>query len=55
MDLLVHSGNPVKFGLGNVTLVFDVIFFLQHYVLYRVPAQDPEEEDLIGEQQQLLH
>jgi cystinosin len=29
------TGNPVKFGLGNITIVFDVIFLLQHYVLYR--------------------
>jgi len=29
------TGNPVKFGLGNITIVFDVIFFLQHYVFYR--------------------
>lgn len=29
------TGNPVKFGLGNITIVFDIIFFLQHYVLYR--------------------
>ena len=29
------TGNPVKFGLGNITIVFDVVFMLQHYVLYR--------------------
>lgn len=28
-------GNPVKFALGNVTVVFDVIFLLQHYVWFR--------------------
>ncbi len=28
-------GNPVKFALGNVTVVFDVIFVLQHYVWFR--------------------
>ncbi|KAL8951164.1 MAG: hypothetical protein Q9222_002852 [Ikaeria aurantiellina] len=29
------TGNPVKFGLGNVSVVFDGVFMLQHYVLYR--------------------
>lgn len=29
------SGNPVKFGLGIVSLFFDIIFMVQHYVLYR--------------------
>ena len=49
------TGNPVKFGLSNVTLFFDIIFFLQHYVLYRVPAKDVEEEEWEDERQQLLH
>ena len=29
------TGNPVKFGLGNVSIIFDVLFMTQHYVLYR--------------------
>mmetsp|Transcript_26319 Transcript_26319/g.58492 ORF Transcript_26319/g.58492 Transcript_26319/m.58492 type:complete len:411 (+) Transcript_26319:163-1395(+) len=28
------TGNPAKFALGFVSMFFDVIFFLQHYVLY---------------------
>ena len=28
-------GNPAKFGLGFVSIVFDIIFMLQHYVFYR--------------------
>jgi len=28
------TGNPVKFGLGNVSLLFDIIFMVQHYLLY---------------------
>ncbi|CBX94499.1 hypothetical protein IAQ61_009658 [Plenodomus lingam] len=51
------TGNPVKFGLSNITIVFDIIFMLQHYVLYRYPQEkeiDDEEgghehERLIGE------
>lgn len=30
-------GNSVKFGLGFVSIVFDLIFFVQHYLLYRHP------------------
>ncbi|EOA81280.1 hypothetical protein ACJQWK_10657 [Exserohilum turcicum] len=39
------TGNPVKFGLGNVTIVFDVIFMLQHYVLYRHTSEKTMDED----------
>ncbi|KAF8933770.1 hypothetical protein BGZ52_006788 [Haplosporangium bisporale] len=29
------SGDPVKFGLGFVSIMFDIIFITQHYILYR--------------------
>ncbi|KAK9723071.1 hypothetical protein K7432_002178 [Basidiobolus ranarum] len=29
------SGNPLKFGLGFISIVFDLIFIVQHYILYR--------------------
>ncbi|OAX81950.1 hypothetical protein ACJ72_03709 [Emergomyces africanus] len=29
------TGNPIKLLLGNVSIFFDVIFMLQHYVIYR--------------------
>ncbi|KAI9358415.1 PQ loop repeat-domain-containing protein [Pilaira anomala] len=29
------SGNPVKLGLGLQSIAFDLIFIIQHYVLYR--------------------
>ncbi len=29
------TGNPVKLALGNVSMFFDVIFIVQHYILYR--------------------
>jgi cystinosin len=38
-------GNPVKFGLSNVTIGFDIIFLYQHYVLYRHSVKDNEEEE----------
>lgn len=47
-------GNPVKFGLGNITLFFDLIFIYQHYFLYRHPAKDVEEEEWT-ERERLLH
>ena len=28
-------GNPTKFGAGLLSILFDVLFILQHYVLYR--------------------
>lgn len=28
------TGNPVKLALGNIAIVFDIVFMLQHYVLY---------------------
>jgi cystinosin len=28
------TGNPLKFGLANVSIFFDVIFLTQHYILY---------------------
>ncbi|KAL8723230.1 MAG: hypothetical protein Q9225_000420 [Loekoesia sp. 1 TL-2023] len=49
------TGNPVKFGLGYVSVVFDVIFILQRYVFYREPrrgAKEVEAED--GERSRLL-
>lgn len=29
------TGNPVKFGLSNISMMFDIIFIFQHYVIYR--------------------
>ncbi|CDH52525.1 lysosomal cystine transporter family [Lichtheimia corymbifera JMRC:FSU:9682] len=29
------SGDPVKFGLGFVSIAFDLLFITQHYILYR--------------------
>lgn len=41
------TGNPVKFGLANISLVFNTIFFIQHWVLYPEPkVQEDGEEDL---------
>ena len=29
------TGNPVKFALGNVSMLYDLLFMTQHYILYR--------------------
>lgn len=34
-DLSAITGDPVKFGLGLVSVIFDIIFMIQHYSLYR--------------------
>ena len=28
------TGNPGKLGLGNVSIFFDIVFMVQHYILY---------------------
>lgn len=49
------TGNPLKFGLANISLIFDVIFILQHFVLF-----GPVDETLMvdrrfeGEEESLL-
>jgi cystinosin len=35
------TGNLAKFGLGFVSIVFDILFMLQHYVLYSNASGDP--------------
>lgn len=34
-DWSAVSGDPVKFGLGFVSMLFDTVFMLQHWVCYR--------------------
>jgi cystinosin len=38
-------GNPVKFFLSQITMVFDVWFLVQHYVLYRRSMEEVEVEE----------
>ena len=40
------SGNPVKFGLGFVSMLFDIGFMVQHYGLY------PSNNALVREREQ---
>lgn len=52
-------GNPVKFGLSNITIVFDIIFIFQHYVLYRQPSKlledQVEDESIWGNEREREH
>ncbi|KAI1759142.1 PQ loop repeat-domain-containing protein [Hypoxylon sp. FL1150] len=43
------TGNPAKFALGNVSMLYDVVFMTQHYVLYRDnrTAKDGEGDSLL--------
>jgi len=44
-------GNPAKFGLSLLAMGFDVLFLIQHYVLYR---HDTEKSTEI-ERQPIIH
>lgn len=61
------AGNPVKLGLANISIFFDIVFMTQHYVLYRhntklleaaeeieSAAGDVGESSLSGERRPLL-
>ncbi|KAH6636788.1 hypothetical protein F5144DRAFT_195164 [Chaetomium tenue] len=43
------AGNPVKFALGNVSMMYDLVFMTQHYVLYRgANGKQTEGDSLLG-------
>jgi len=42
------TGNPVKFGLSLLSILFDVLFMVQHYVLYRHAREKPDVEDAVA-------
>jgi len=48
------AGNPVKLGLGNISIVFDVVFMLQHYWLYRRARNVKEDAQDDGSERPLL-
>ncbi len=41
-------GDPVKFFLGLLSMMFDVIFMIQHYILYKPPKADYEKLEPIN-------
>ncbi len=34
-DFSSLMGSPIKFGLGIVTIIYDIVFIFQHYIIYR--------------------
>jgi len=48
------TGNPAKLGLGLISIVLDLIFMTQHYVLYRLGGNEMEGLVRNVEEQQLL-
>jgi predicted DNA-binding protein (UPF0251 family) len=49
--VLCCAGNPIKFGLGLVSIGFDFIFMLQHYVWFH-PDKAASKDQLLRWQQQ---
>lgn len=37
-------GDPTKFGLGAFSILFDILFMVQHYCLYRNHSDVPYKE-----------
>ncbi|KAH8431814.1 putative L-cystine transporter [Aspergillus melleus] len=40
------TGNPIKFLLSNVTILFDLVFVVQHYILYRRRDKGKDRRDI---------
>ncbi|KAJ1329350.1 cystinosin [Microdochium nivale] len=47
------TGNPVKFTLGNVSMIYDVFFMLQHYCWFadNNGDRDPERDALLDDEE----
>lgn len=48
------TGNPVKLGLGNISIMFDVMFIVQHYWFYRTARDVKDVERVDGAERPLL-
>jgi len=48
------TGNPVKLGLANVSIFFDLIFIAQHYFLYAKSNRAKEGQDEDGSREPLV-
>ena len=44
-------GDPVKLFLGNISIIFDTIFMVQHYCLYRAARLKAAQEQQEGEEE----
>ncbi|KAF4987024.1 hypothetical protein FDECE_15641 [Fusarium decemcellulare] len=47
------TGNPVKFALGNISMIYDSIFIAQHYVIYRKPQPTVENQRLLEDEERM--
>ncbi len=47
-DWSAFTGNIAKFGLGLISISFDILFIIQHYILYR--DYEPFENVIDGDQ-----
>lgn len=43
----VLAGNPIKFGLGLVSIGFDIIFILQHYIWFHPEKSAATRKDAV--------
>lgn len=43
-------GDPTKFGLGLFSVLFDILFMVQHYILY-----NPKRRKMVDEDESLIH
>ena len=43
-------GDPTKFGLGLFSVMFDILFILQHYVFYR-SNREANDDKKLGEEE----
>ncbi|KAK2143310.1 hypothetical protein LSH36_855g01116 [Paralvinella palmiformis] len=43
-------GDPTKFGLGLFSILFDILFIIQHYCLYRPQMSTSKYEPILGEE-----
>ncbi|GAA6000009.1 hypothetical protein JCM10207_006011 [Rhodosporidiobolus poonsookiae] len=48
------TGNPGKLGLSFLSLAFDALFIVQHYILYRHAREGAQGEEREGERERLL-
>ncbi|KAJ9050178.1 hypothetical protein DSO57_1016847 [Entomophthora muscae] len=44
-DWTLFTGNPPKLILGNLSILFDILFMTQHYILYRHPRTPLTKDD----------
>lgn len=49
------TGNPAKLGLANISIMFDLIFFTQHWILYPSARFMGKAADSSDEEEALLH